>query len=81
MITEKAFGQMEKENVYTFLVDNQATKTDVKIALEYIYKITPLDIRVVRVGKKMRMRRGLVRKAYKKVYVKLNAGDKIDLAA
>jgi len=81
VITEKAFGQMEKENVYTFLVHMNATKIDVKLSLEYIYKITPLAVRVVQVGKKMRMRRGLVRKAYKKVYVKLKTGDKIDLTA
>lgn len=81
VITEKAFAQTEKENVYVFLVLADATKVDVKVSLEHIYKVTPASIRVVNVGKKMRLRRGVVRKAYKKVYVKLKTGDKIDLTS
>ncbi|MBP6256845.1 50S ribosomal protein L23 [Patescibacteria group bacterium] len=49
IITEKAFGQMEKINVYTFLVHVNATKPDVVAALLYVYKITPLSVRVVNV--------------------------------
>lgn len=81
IITEKAFGQMEKINVYTFLVHDTATKTDVVAALQYIYKVTPLSIRVVNSWIKIRQRRGVVRKAYKKVYVTLKTGDSIELSA
>ena len=72
---------MEKTNIYTFLVHDDATKPDVVAALLYIYKVTPLSVRMVNVGKKIRMRRGIVRKACKKAYVTLKAGDKIELAA
>lgn len=81
MITEKAFGQMETINTYTFLVHDDATKTDIVASLQHIYKVTPVSTRVVNVGKKLRMRRWVVRKAYKKVYVTLKAGDKIELSA
>lgn len=81
VITEKAFGQMEALNTYTFLVHDDATKPDVVAALLYIYKVTPLSVRMVNVGKKIRLRRWTVRKAYKKSYVTLKAGDKIELSA
>ena len=81
IITEKAFAQMEKGNAYVFLVHTNATKTDVIMSLAYIYKVTPLSVRIVNVGKKMRLRRGVVRKAYKKAYVTLKQGDKIELSA
>lgn len=81
IITEKAFGQMEKINVYTFLVHINATKPDVVAALQYVYKVTPLSVRVVTVWKKIRQRRWIVRKAYKKVYVTLKNGDSIELSA
>jgi ribosomal protein L23 len=57
VITEKAFGQMEQINTYTFLVHDDATKPDIIAALLYIYKVTPLSTRIVNVGKKIRLRR------------------------
>lgn len=81
VVTEKAFAQMEQQNTYVFLVHNQATKVDVVASLLYIYKVTPLSVRVVTVGKKIRLRRGIVRKAHKKVYVTLKKGDTIELGA
>lgn len=81
VITEKAFSQMENQNTYVFLVHDDASKVDVVASLEYLYKVKPLSIRVVNVGKKLRMRRGVVRKAIKKVYVTLKKWDKIELSA
>gem|GEM_PF-1582523 len=57
VITEKAFGQMEQINAYTFLVHSDATKPDVVASLLYIYKVTPISVRMVNVGKKVRLRR------------------------
>lgn len=57
VITEKAFGQMEKINSYTFLVHDDATKPDIIASLLYIYKVVPLSVRVLNVGKKIRLRR------------------------
>lgn len=57
VVTEKAFAQMEKDNVYTFVVHNDVTKPDVVASLQYIYKVTPLSVRILNVGKKMRARR------------------------
>lgn len=81
VVTEKAFWQMESANTYTFLVHLNATKPDVIAALQYIYKVTPISLRVINVWNKVRQRRGIVRRAYKKVYVTLKAGESIELSA
>lgn len=81
LITEKAYKQVEKMNTYRFRIDKSANKNDVKQALETIYKVEPLSVRVINVISKGRMNRKLVRRAYKKAIVTLKKGDKIELSA
>jgi len=57
IVTEKAFGQIEKSNTYTFVVHDDATKPDVVASLLYLYKVTPLSLRLIRVQTKTRSRR------------------------
>ncbi len=81
LITEKAYKQTEKMNTYWFRIDKAANKNDVKKALEIIYKIAPLSVRVINVVSKGRLNRKLVRRAYKKAIVTLRKEDKIELSA
>ncbi len=81
LVTEKAYKQIEAQNVYSFRVHATANKNDVKVALEKIYGVVPLSVRVVCVPPKARTQRKLVRRAYKKAFVTLKTGDKIEIAA
>lgn len=67
-------------NTYVFKVEQRANKNDIKLSLQKLYSVTPSSIRVVNVVSKGRMNRKLVRRAYKKAYVALKKGDKIELA-
>jgi len=78
LMTEKAHKQQASENKYSFKIHMDANKNDVKKAIEYIYKVIPLDINIVNVVFKGRTQRKLVRKAYKKAVVTLGKKDKID---
>ena len=80
VITEKAYKLSEEQNTYTFRVNREANKADVIQSLEFIYKVTPLSVRICNVPSKGRMNRKLVRKAYKKAYVSLKKGESIELA-
>lgn len=81
-ITEKANMQNEKNNVYTFKVVNGATKHSVAHAIKKDHKVTPIDIRFVNIPGKTIIYRGryAFKAGYKKAYVSLKKGDKIDLA-
>lgn len=81
LVTEKAYKQIEAQNVYTFRVNTTANKNDVKAALDKLYGVNPLSIRLMRVPPKARTQRKLVRRAYKKAIVTLKEGDKIEIAA
>jgi large subunit ribosomal protein L23 len=80
-VTEKAAMLMEK-NVYTFEVLDSATSTEVKKAIESIYKVKPVKVAMVKIQKKnvfIRGRKG-VKSGGKKAYVYLKKGDKIEIA-
>jgi large subunit ribosomal protein L23 len=79
VISEKSYGMLD-QNWYTFLVQPDANKTAIKIAIEQIF-----DVRVVTVntsnrqGKRKRTRTGWGRrKATKRALVKLAEGDRIE---
>jgi len=81
MITEKAYKQVENNNIYTFRVHNKANKRDVKESLKFIYKVDALSVRLINVPYKGRANRKLVRRAFKKAIVTLQKDDKIELTA
>ncbi len=82
-ITEKA-AALAGNNTYVFNVAPDATKTQIKNAVETIYKVSPLKIRTVAIAKKP-VKSRKIRKTYykgggKKAYVTLKKGDSIQLA-
>ena len=52
MVTEKTYKQQESVNKYYFKVHADANKNDVKEAILYLYKVTPLKINVVNTSSK-----------------------------
>ncbi len=81
MVTEKTYKQQESVNKYYFKVHKDANKNDVRDAVIYLYKVTPLKINVLNVVFKWRGQRKLVRKSYKKAIITLNKKDKIEIWA
>lgn len=82
-ITEKAAIMASDLNTYVFNVNPSATKTEVKSAIEQIYKVSPVKISITRIPNKMVRVGGARRKTGvkgggKKAYVYLKKGDKID---
>jgi large subunit ribosomal protein L23 len=83
-ITEKAMADALGQQ-YTFVVHPQATKTQIRHAVEEIFKVNVLRVNTVNVrGKKRtfarRGRRLTGRTSdYKKAIVKIKAGQKIEL--
>jgi len=71
LMTEKSHKQQADMNKYSFKVHADANKNDVKEAVIYLYKVTPLDINIVNVVFKGRTQRKLVRKSYKKAVITL----------
>lgn len=62
VITEKAYKQIEADNVYTFKVHQEATKTDIKASLDAVYGVEPISLRIINVVPKGRSQRKLVRR-------------------
>ena len=79
LVTEKGTYLSERFNAYTFEVHPQATKTDIKGAVQHIWKVRVDKVRTQnRKGKARRHKSGLGRtKAWKKAVVKLHAEDQI----
>jgi ribosomal protein L23 len=50
MITEKTYKQQESVNKYYFKIHKDANKNDIRDAVIYLYKVTPLKINVVNVA-------------------------------
>ena len=80
-ITEKATN-LEKENKYVFKVFKKANKTEVKKAVEGLYGVSVLNVKIINIPrKKRRVRRKTegFKKGYKKAIVRLRQGDKIEI--
>jgi large subunit ribosomal protein L23 len=80
-ITEKGTRLKEKNNVLTFEVRTDANKLQVRKAIEGIFKVKVADVTTVKTGgKKKRMGQRLGRRSdWKKAYVTLKPGEKIDI--
>ena len=79
LITEKGMGVKETQNTLVFEVASSATKTEVKQAVESLFKVKVVDVRTTTVAGKER-RRGKFsgyRPDWKKAYVKLKDGQKM----
>jgi large subunit ribosomal protein L23 len=79
LITEKGLGMKETENTLVFEVSDKATKTEVKQAVELLFKVKVAAVRTANFFGKER-RRGKFsgyRPDWKKAYVRLKAGEKM----
>lgn len=78
--TEKG-SHLEADGCYQFLVAKDATKVDVKRSVEKLYKVKVLDVNtLVLRGKMKRVRRQLGKRPdWKKAYVRVEKGQKIEI--
>ena len=81
-VTEKSMALQQKD-VYTFIVDMAANKPDIKMAIESAFKVKVKAVRTQTVkGKRKRMKNMLLegrRKDWKKAYVTLQEGHRLDI--
>ncbi len=79
-VTEKS-TEAEKENKYVFRVLPKSNKYEIKKAIEELYVVDVLTVRVINIPrKKRRVGRSIGwRKGYKKAIVKLGVGQKIEI--
>ena len=81
-ISEKATVIADEANQFAFKVSKDATRPEIKAAVEKIYGVDVVDVRVLNVkGKVKRSWRGTSKKPnWKKAYVSLEAGHDIDFS-
>ena len=82
-VTEKTSRMMQNHNQYTFRVRRNATKTDIKKAVELMFEVKVDGVRVINEpGKQRRFGKTLGRtQDWKKAYVSLAEGQAIDYEA
>ena len=78
--SEKVSGLSEKHNQYGFKVAKDATKPEIKEAVETLFKVTVEGVTTANVkGKVKKTARGMSRKKnWKKAYVRVAQGQEID---
>ncbi len=79
VVTEKGLMKKESEHTLCFEVNKAATKTDIKGAVEKLFKVKVSDVRTANFEGKLR-RRGRYSgytQDWKKAYVKLKADQKM----
>jgi len=88
VVTEKTAQQMETENVYTFIVSQDANKIEIGKAIERIWDVTVQDVRTMKysgkarrsfLGRMSRNQQKGRRAGFKKAVVQLAEGDHIEL--
>ena len=79
VITEKGLTLKENEQTLCFEVSNRASKTQIREAIERIFKVKVDHIRTMNVPGKMRRRGRFMgyRPDWKKAYVTLSEGEKM----
>lgn len=80
VISEKTYGQMDQRK-YTFVVDRESNKTEIKIAVEKVFDVKVRKVNTMNQRGKVK-RRGWVsgrRPDIKKAIVTLAEGDEIEL--
>ena len=80
VVSEKSYALLD-ENKYTFLVAPEANKTEIKIAVETIFKVRVTGVNTLnRQGKKRRTRYGYgKRNDTKRAIVTVADGERIDI--
>ena len=82
-VTEKGTSLSEKRNTYVLKVDGRANKIEIAQAVEKIFKVSVVGVNTLNVhGKSSRDRRTgrfHTQPSWKKAFVKLKTGDKIEI--
>ncbi|MCL2304369.1 MAG: 50S ribosomal protein L23 [Planctomycetaceae bacterium] len=80
IVTEKGFHLAEHKNIYSFEVNKMAGKTEIKEAVETLFDVKVLEVKVQnRKGKKRRSRKGVgEQRSWKKAMVKLDPDSRIN---
>jgi len=83
VVSEKSTRVADKNRQYVFRVADDATKPEVKAAIELLFKTKVQSVTVLNVhGKQKRFGRFMGRRRnWKKAYVRLAAGQEINFAA
>jgi large subunit ribosomal protein L23 len=86
IITEKATGQTEKQNRFSFVVDREANKLEIKSAIEKLYEVQVTGVHTMNYGggksSVKYTNKGIVEqrsKQWKKAVVTVADGETIDL--
>jgi len=79
IVTEKAVGKKESEATLCFEVATDATKTEIKTAVQKLFKVKVSDVHTVNNLGKLRRRGKFTgyRPDWKKAYVRLKDGEKM----
>jgi len=79
-VTEKATG-LEAENKYIFNVLPVANKNEIKKAIEDLYGVNVVNVRIINIPRKQRRlgRQKGWRKGYKKAIVRIEKGQRIEI--
>jgi large subunit ribosomal protein L23 len=82
LVTEKSVAARDSHNQYFLEVDRKANKVEIVEAVEKLFKVKVLNVRVMHVqGKKKRMGRVMGRESsWKKAIVTLAEGHRIEFA-
>ena len=84
LVTEKSSYQSGRLNQYSFIVADNATRKQVKDAIETLYDVTVERVNIINTsakrGRRLRSRQLLIRKAgYKKAIVTLAEGETLEM--
>ncbi len=79
-VTEKA-TQLEAENKYVFNVSPKANKTEIKKAVQNLYGVNVVNVRIINIPRKQRRlgKQTGWRKGYKKAIVRISKGQRIEI--
>lgn len=82
LVTEKSMAKQQK-SVYTFLVDSAATRPEIRNAVEKAFTVKVAAVRTVNVKGKLKRMKNMIlegrRKDWKKAYVTLKEGFRLDI--
>jgi large subunit ribosomal protein L23 len=80
VVSEKSYGLLD-EGKYTFVVDPDANKTQIRLAVEEVFRVKVTNVNTVnRPGKRRRTRFGWGKRPdTKRAIVTLAEGDRIDI--
>jgi large subunit ribosomal protein L23 len=81
IVTEKLDRAREEHHQYSFLVDKAANKTEIRHAVEKLFKVSVVDVRTsIARGKVKRIGKSIGRRPnWKRAVVTLKEGQSIDL--